>query len=537
MEEVARSARHRPETIAEIARFVTCEVVVVTHDAAPVDLRRLSRILLWTAVVVGVVSLVATAGWSLWTAGVRLLDGVEGEVLFEADRLRRGLPLYVDPAVGALEDGPPPARYLVLYPPLWPAVVALAPKGAAAVVGRLTATLGWFGLLAWVVARAPRARRRACGLLALYAAGSWLLAFFATSARPDAIAVVAAGLALERTARRAGGAGPGLDVTSGVLLALAVWLKPNVVGMAPGVVLGAFFASRRDRGLRAALRAVTPGVLAGSAVTLVIALRLGALSQGTWLAHLLRSTGQPPSFALWWDQITQRGPFFLPPIAVALYAGLRRPNDPGARVATAALVTSTGWCLLCLSKIGSASNYWLEPMVAATVVIARVDLPSPDRASPPQRFAFAAWLLLQACWSGVASVRTSVERLSRDAEQRAFIDDARTLCRAGDGLVLADEPGLEWMLDGRIVQTPFQSTHAARRGRFSEDAWVADVEHPAVRCLIMQDDLLERPVSEIDVDHDRFGPKLRRAMTGRFRRIASRAGLYLYADRAITSDP
>jgi hypothetical protein len=84
------------------------------------------------------------------------------------------------------------------------------------------------------------------------------------------------------------------------------------------------------------------------------------------------------------------------------------------------------------------------------------------------------------------------------------------------------------MMNGRIVATPFQSTHLARRGRFPLDAWLADVAHPSVACLVMQDGLLERPLDRVSVEHDRFGPDLRRALAARFHLVTLRGGYRIY---------
>jgi hypothetical protein len=112
------------------------------------------------------------------------------------------------------------------------------------------------------------------------------------------------------------------------------------------------------------------------------------------------------------------------------------------------------------------------------------------------------------------------------------VRNARALCTAGaDEIVMADEPGLELMLNGRIVTTPFQMTHLARRGKYPLGPWIYDTERPEVRCLLMEDDLLERPLPTISVEHDRFGPELRGALRARFAPVAERDGWRLYRAR------
>jgi hypothetical protein len=227
--------------------------------------------------------------------------------------------------------------------------------------------------------------------------------------------------------------------------------------------------------------------------------------------------------------VALRGPFFAAPLALVMVLGFRARRDAGALIALSALVVSTAWCLLCLAKIGSASNYFLEPCVAAVIVLARADLPP---LSPRARASLAAAALVQLAWNGVATVKSAAGHIASAYAQRSAVAALRETCGSTlDDVVLADEPGLERMIDGRIVATPFQSTHLARRGRFPVDRWLADIARPEVTCLVMQDDLLERPPSDVRVEHDRFGPELRRALTAEFVLVTERAGLWIYRRR------
>jgi len=448
------------------------------------------RVLFTIAGIVVGVSLCATLAWALMTMGPRPLDGVEGDVLFEADRIHAGYALWIDPSLGAHEYGEPPARYLVLYPPLWSAVLSFF---RSAVVARLISFVAWLFVLAWPVIKAAPERRNVASAVALLAMSIWVLMLYGASGRPDSIAVLFAGIALERSARKGD-----VDWIAGALFALAAWTKPNVIGAAPGAMIAAFIATRRLRGIG--------GALAASAV---IAGILTIASHGKWVEHLLLSTGQSPSAELFVDQLVNRAPFFVLPIGLALFSGWKR-----APIAFAALATSTAWSLLCLAKIGSATNYFMEPMVCAVVVFARADL---RVARGPL---LGVLCIVQSLWTGIASVKASVREITFAFERRMLLGVVRASCK---GPVLADEPGLELQLNGRIIQTPFQSTH---RSAFSRDQWVADVNES--ECLVMQDDLLERPLDEVSVPHDRFDPVLRRALRERFRLDVVRTGWHVY---------
>ena len=248
-------------------------------------------------------------------------------------------------------------------------------------------------------------------------------------------------------------------------------------------------------------------------------------SGGRFVTHLLLSTGQPPDLSVFGEQLVHRVPFFVLPIGLAVAAGFAARKDAGARIALGALLTSTVWSVLSLAKTGSATNYFLEPMACAVVVLARADLPSFARTGVILPVA----CIVQALWTGVASVKSATKEIALSFQRSDAIAKTRATCGAGErDVVLADEPGIERMLNGRIVATPFQTTHLARRGLFDEKLWLGDIARPEVKCLYMQDDLLERPLEQVSVAHDRFGPELRRALRARFERASSEEGYFIY---------
>ncbi len=295
-------------------------------------------------------SLVATLGWAIATLLARPLDGVEGDVLFEADRLKAGLRLYTNPAVGAFDYGPVPARYLVLYPPLWSTLLSVT--GASAVVARIVGTLAWFGLLGWIAYRAEQ--RRQAVWVAAFVAGISTLALFGASGRPDSLAVFASGLAVERATRNRR-----IDLFCGLLFAIAAFVKPNVVGAAPGLFLFAVI------GKRPFVKGLVGLVVGAGAIAGVLTLAAGR----SWVTHLLLSTAQPPSAHQLFDQLASRGPFFALPFVVAIVLSRKEPLIFGA------LLSSVAWCVMSLAKIGSASNYLMEPCVCLVIVFARVRAP------------------------------------------------------------------------------------------------------------------------------------------------------------------
>jgi hypothetical protein len=157
----------------------------------------------------------------------------------------------------------------------------------------------------------------------------------------------------------------------------------------------------------------------------------------------------------------------------------------------------------------------MEPWVGAIAVVARAPLP----AIPPRlRVLAGAGALLQALWSGVASVRSSYEQLALEVPaHRRAVARAREVCGAAPGeLLVGDEVGIELAVDGRILTTPFQMTHLVRRGLFPVEAWLSDMRRPEIVGAVMEDDLLERPPDEVNIEHDRLPPAIRRVLVERF---------------------
>src|SRR5262245_34422426 len=102
---------------------------------------------------------------------VRPLDTVEAQIVFEAGRLRQGLPLFVDPLVGHHEYGSVATRHYVLYTPVWPAMLSVFPPGVDLVVGRALSIVAWFGALLFCARSTDRARRPVSFLVALACGG------------------------------------------------------------------------------------------------------------------------------------------------------------------------------------------------------------------------------------------------------------------------------------------------------------------------------------------------------------------------------
>jgi hypothetical protein len=421
---------------------------------------------LWTlAAVATALAAVAVAAFVVATIAVRVPYWGEAEVLFEAARVRHGWPLFVDPLVGALEQGAPPSRYYVTYPPLLTVALAAVPGSVATLVGRLAASLAWFGTLAWI-ARSGSSRTTGA-YAALFVAGLWLLANFATVARPDSFACAIAACALVRSVRARE-----VDFIAAALFVVAAWVKPTVLGIGCGALLTDAVLNRKASRLAVA-------VVVGGAIGVLLHL----MSGGAIVAHVVRSNAQPMRLAVWLDQVPARLPFFLPLFAAAGWNGIARRTERGIAIGLGALAASTGWSLLALAKTGSAANYWMEPSLASVVLLAHAAGPF---AVGGRSLAQAALTALHALYTDVASIRASFEHAARYREEASALATIRSRC---DGPIASDTQGVELALDDRILIPTYQMAWQVRRGAFPAAVWKSDLT--SVRCYVVHSHALD----------------------------------------------
>ena len=464
------------------------------------------------------VALVSALWACFGTVLFRPLDVVEGEVLFEAQRLRQHLALYVDPLVGARDYGPVPSRYYVLYTPLWPRLLSVLPSRWAEPVARVVGGLAWYGMLGGIAYWSPVDRRRNAAVAAAWAGGSFMLSRFCASATADSVAVAVSAAAFFDCVRR-----ERVTAAAGALFVLAAWLKPNVVGLGAGAFLYEVGAHRRRALGPLSVALATAGVLA------VVSYRL---SDGLWLSHLMRSTIQPMLLSRGVDQIVPRLPFLGLPHLLAAAFCWRARRLPKARLLLTVLGVSLGWTFLSMSKVGSSTNYWLEPTVAAVLAMASVPMTEVRRVAARVPIPVKATAVFCATIVLGLNAWGSVQAATGASERRGALDRVRAECGAAPtDIVLGEHPGIEMMLDGRVIETPFQMTHLLRRGLFPEDVWKRVIFSPEVRCLVTESDILERPLSDVDAQNDRFPPSIRAALEKRFVLVEKDSGVWVYRAR------
>ncbi len=451
---------------------------------------------------------IACAAWSLAQAFVRPPDYAEGCVLFNSSRIRDGLALYTDLAAGAHEYGEPPSRYLVAYTPFHAALASLLPAGLALGVARLVGLAAWWGALAVPVFYATGERKRSSRALALFLGGTFLFARWGATAKPDAVALLFLSCALVRV----GGKGR-LDAWSGALLAIAALWKPSVVGAAPGLFVASALGSWRGRD--ASEREERSGALwATSAVVAVSVIAFGGLalaSHGEARRHLLAALGLSFQWHLFVENNLSRLPFvFGLFLAASVVAYRSRRDGGGARLLFSALLTSVTVAALGLGKIGSASNYLMEPALVSLAIVAKYGFPRVE--ANARSLVIGAALAASASWTAVATMRSLRDEARGWGELTSALESVKHRCRGRESdFALSDNPGFELALNGRIYTHPLELYYLALSGRFSSAAWAADVTHPNVRCFVSEVSGSLPPAPE-----GPFPPEVAEALAGAF---------------------
>jgi hypothetical protein len=475
---------------------------------------RAAKIIAWAF---AISSALAGFAFVVWSFVHRPDNAVEAELSYETLRVARGLPLYVDPSIGAIDAGAPPSRYYVLYTPFWPWLVGhVASPSLASIhlVGRTVSVLAWAAMLTIPIVFARRQRRADTVLAALVASGLFFLSRNAPSATPDTIAAALACGGLVRAARRGA-----IDPLAAILLVAAPFAKPSCVGISMGCAL-VHLSLRPPRWLR------TCGVALATAALLVLACHVA--SDGAWLVHIARSTGQPLSLSRWVSE--QGGRVFVlgaPHLAIAIVAWARGAS----RMTILPLLTSVAWSSFAMAKHGSGTHYWLEPTAAAIVAVAFMP-------ATRERLVPAVASTVGAVVAAIVSVLAyPAELASYRAHDSAIAALARHCVRASDEVVASSDIGIELALNGRFLVPTWQSSMLIRRDRFPLEAWRRDLHDDHVRWLVAPFDI-DAPLdarTRADTELSAYLLELRDVVTADFAFDARVAGQWVYRRRGDTS--
>jgi hypothetical protein len=444
--------------------------------------------------ILAVLSAIATVAFVALAFVKSPQNPVAAEIGFEALRVARNLPLYVDPWKGAWEDGAPPSRYYVLYTPMFPWIIGkltalVSGSGGPSlafvrVVGRLVAVSGWFVVHVVPVALAPKGKRWLTAALAMLGAGIFFVARNAASMSPDTLATALVCLGVARAVWR-----DRIDPLAAVLLVAAPFIKPSCLGGAAGAAI-VLFALRREGWLRS--------MVAGGLAAVALAFCCHLASDGAWLSNISRSTGQPLTLTRWVQEFGSRVMVLgVPHLIVAWLAWRRRVTW----LVVGPLLGSIAWTTFMMAKHGSGSHYWLEPTGLALIAIARMPMRGEALAREP------AWIAGALPWAGVAFgilvLAVSWPQFAREPARYRMHDavaaavDQHCTRKPGE-FVASSDLELELSLNGRFSVPAWQSGFLARSGKFPADAWREDLARPEVRWLALAIDPRKPPGTSND---------------------------------------
>jgi hypothetical protein len=421
-----------------------------------------------------------------WSNVHRLPEYVEAFCLHNARRIQEGLPLYVDPTVGANEYGEPPSRWFVGYAAPFAALLSLFPLEP--MWGRSVCGVAF---MATLLACARKDGQWSISSLAC--AGMVLVSFrvsqFAFSARPDSIALAFAGIAYARTLRL-----DRVDRFCAVGFGIAMLIKPNVLSLGASAMLWDIVRHRRI----------------SHTVPMLVTLLCGAsvlhfVSGGMWLAHMKGGVGPSFSPELIVHNVLGSGPFVLFPALIALST-----TSPRARIGVCVTVL---FASLQFAKIGGAPNYWLEPCVACVAALSYT--------TRPMRMLETSLVYVHIAWNAPILWHTWVEEWSNRGVNNANLAGVRSLC--GEGFIFSSDLGTEWALNRRIHVIPLELY--LQRTPELEARWTEDFMK--ARCFVAN--TWPALNATVDMPFRVHYPQIANALLrDRFERVDSQGGIVVF---------
>lgn len=445
----------------------------------------------------------------------------EAELMYEASRVARGLPLYTDPLRGVLDDGPLPIRHYVLYGPIAPWLFSFASDAHRLIVMRYVSVVAWFIGVPLVAVRAEAKARTNALLVAVAYAGLFLIArdvvFFTLTPLP----VLAATFGLARVVRKGQ-----LDPIASALFALAWALKPLVMGIAFGV--GVF--TLLDR---ASIKEKVTSLMILAAFVAAAALGMMAWTSGGWLVHLRASTDNGMLPQRWLHYTYEYFPVLgLPHLLVTAF--LFRGKESRSKAAAWALLASTLWAIFAMGKRGANAGYFMEPCAALVVALA---YGMPEAKSQALAKVGTAAVLLAPVLGLAQSASMLIDYAKKDpAGDWATLKHVHDACEsaAPRTTIRAGLPSTELPLSGRITLSPWQQVLLVNAGHFPLQTMIDDLDRPELGCLVHTRSL-EGPVpeeigprGELTAFDVLFDVKLREPIRARFEEFAVIDGQHLF---------
>jgi hypothetical protein len=421
--------------------------------------------------------LVATA-FTLFGLGLRIVNPLaeyaESCVVHAADRLGSGLPLYVDPKVGT--NAVYPTRYYVPYSPVTVAWTVLFPAVHRLVLARFANSLAFVVVSSLLLWDAKKQSAKVFWPVLLFPLTSYCFCQWAGNGKPDWIACLAVVLGFRRVLRK-GEADPWV-VT---LFLFGFWMKPSFFGLAAGT-LSMDVLFRREAALQVVLAAFVLGL--GS---------FGALywfSGGALRTHMQAAMAFYFQFDTFVENMVHYTQFFGGTLVATLC--FRRWDRFLAGVFASLFLS-----LVAFGKLGASHNYWIEPIFAALTWLTCPRHPSEAGrkettcgAAEPWRYRPRVWVGVTACMLSLVCSSTatfpSVKNLYalKDEGARAIAFAKQTCDLGPNEVAIAGEPGVEYVLNGRILSHQLEFVWQQGKATFPTELFLEDAKRKELRCVV-----------------------------------------------------
>jgi hypothetical protein len=394
------------------------------------------------------------------------LNYVEGFVLFDAARLGRFQNIYLDPAHEPY--------HLSVYTPLYALLTGFLGRwlGNPLAVGR---AISFLSLIAVCAAVTDDLRRRHRWLVAGMAAGLLLsssaLHPWAALVKPDLLALLLAFAGLLAVERARGHAGL---TAAAALFALAFWTRQSALAAPAAAILHLARVSRPRAAALACLTALLAGVP-------FLALCWG--TDGLFWLHTVTANhnawklGRVGNF---FGHFALRHVAYVALAAAAAAGALRRRSVP-----LPVLYLVASWLFaLAVGKVGSDSNYMIEPLLATVWAAAREGGPVLVHRRHSVRIGLALVLTAQA----LSFLPRDVMHYRLARASRPDLEKASAMVAAIQGPILSDDAVL-LALNGRpVVYHGFVMTQMAAAGRWDDAPVVDAIQRRAYAALVLQTD-------------------------------------------------
>ena len=450
----------------------------------------------------------------------------EASLTYEALRVAKGWALYIDPVKGAWEAGPPPSRYTVLYTPLWSwGLGHLAAPNLQNVkdVGRALSILAWLVSHVVPVWVAKKGKRAAPAIASLLGATVIFLSRNAPAAAPDMLAAALVALGLARAAKK-----DRVDEISAMFFTAAPFVKPSCLGLFAGAFLVCIVRRPPSGTSQGHKLGYLRTLIAGLATFGVLAGTCHFISDGKWISDMVFSTGQPISFSRWLVEFGNRSFVLGLPHAVVAFVAWRKKVS---WVVLAPLLTSITWSTFSMAKLGSGTQYWHEPTIAAIVAIAVMANEGVSFAKlyAPLRIATLAFAILIVA----ITVPETFEQFRSYAYYDGLLARLEEHCHRLPGeVIVASNVVIELDLNGRFFVSEWQTSFLVRHGRLPIEPWRSDLRLPNVRWVVVEYDPEHPPANPLDQGRiGIYGDELRGVLRENFVFDQQADGLFIYRHR------